>query len=54
MGIGIKYANMNVDFSYIYSPPGFMGGIVRAIDKDKEGASGVRDGQWRLSFLFGL
>jgi hypothetical protein len=54
MGLGVKYANMNVDFSYIYSPPGFMGGIIRAIDKDKEGASGVRDGQWRLSFLFGF
>jgi len=54
MGLGVKYANMNVDFSYIYSPPGFMGGIIRAIDPDKEGASGVRDGQWRLSFLFGF
>jgi hypothetical protein len=54
MGLGIKYANMSFDFSYIYSPPGFMGGLVRAIDKNKEGSSGVRDGQWRLSFLFGL
>jgi len=54
MGLGIKYANVNFDFSYIYSPEGFMGGIVRAMDKNKDGASGVRDGQWRLSFLFGL
>jgi len=54
MGLGVKYANMNFDFSYIYSPEGFMGGVVRAIDKNKDGASGVRDGQWRLSFLFGL
>jgi hypothetical protein len=42
LGLGVKYANMNFDFSYIYSPPGFMG------------AEGVRDGQWRISFLFGL
>jgi len=54
MGLGVKYANVNFDFSYIYSPPGFMSGLVRAIDKNKEGSSGVRDGQWRLSFLFGL
>ena len=54
MGIGVKYANMNFDFSYIYSPEGFMSGIIRAMDKNKDGASGVRDGQWRLSFLFGL
>jgi hypothetical protein len=44
MGLGVKYANMNFDFSYIYSPPGFI----------KEDSPGVRDGQWRLSFLFGL
>jgi hypothetical protein len=54
MGIGVKYANMNFDFSYIYSPEGFMSGVIRAMDKNKDGASGVRDGQWRLSFLFGL
>jgi len=54
MGLGVKYANMNFDFSYIYSPPGFMGGMLRAINEEKEGASGARDGQWRISFLFGL
>jgi hypothetical protein len=54
MGLGVKYANMNFDFSYIYSPEGFMGWLVRSMDKNKYGASGVRDGQWRLSFLFGL
>jgi len=54
MGLGVKYANMNFDFSYIHSPEGFMGSVVRAMDKNKSGASGVRDGQWRLSFLFGL
>ena len=49
MGIGVKYANMNFDFSYIYSPDGFMRGLFGS-----DGATGVRDGQWRLSFLFGL
>jgi len=43
MGLGIKYANMNFDFSYVFSPEGFMGR-----------SSGARDGQWRLSVLLGL
>jgi hypothetical protein len=54
LGLGVKYANMNFDFSYIYSPAGFMGKTLRAINPEKEGASGARDGQWRISFLFGL
>jgi len=54
MGLGVKYANMNFDFSYVYSPGDFMGGLLRTMNKDKDGSSGVRDGQWRLSFLFGL
>jgi len=54
MGLGIKYANMNFDFSYVYSPSDFMGGLLRTMDKDKDGSSGARDGQWRLSLLFGL
>ncbi len=51
MGIGVKYANLNFDFSYIYSPANFMGGIIGSINKEKDGSSGVRDGQWRLSYL---
>jgi hypothetical protein len=31
-----------------------MGGLLRTINKEKDGSTGVRDGQWRLSFLFGL
>lgn len=54
LGLGVKYANLNFDFSYIYSPPGFMGGILRTINEEKEGATGARNGQWRISFLFGL
>jgi ligand-binding sensor domain-containing protein len=46
LGIGIKYGNMNFDWSFIHSPEGFMKGIVA------EGSSGARDGQWRASFLF--
>jgi len=46
MGLGVKYGNMNFDWSYIYSPEGFMKGLV------SEGSSGVRDGQWRASFIF--
>ena len=54
MGLGVKYANMNFDFSYVVSPDGFMGGLLRTMNKEKDGSAGVRDGQWRLSFLFGL
>jgi len=54
LGLGVKYANINFDFSYIYAPEDFMGGLMRAMNKEKSGASGVRDGQWRLSFLFNL
>jgi len=54
LGLGVKYANINFDFSYIYAPDGFMGGFMRVFNKEKEGASGARDGQWRLSFLFNL
>lgn len=46
LGIGIKYGNMNFDWSFIHSPEGFMKGIVA------DGSSGARDGQWRASFLF--
>ncbi|MDR3013747.1 MAG: PorV/PorQ family protein [Chitinispirillales bacterium] len=54
VGLGIKYANMNFDFSYIHAPPGFMGNLLRRMDPEKDGASGARDGQWRLSFLINL
>ncbi len=45
-GIGIKYGNMNFDWSFIHSPEGFMKGVFA------DGSSGARDGQWRASFLF--
>jgi hypothetical protein len=46
VGIGIKYANLNFDWSFIYSPEGFMKGIVA------DGSTGARNGQWRASFIF--
>ncbi len=46
LGLGIKYANMNFDWSFIHSPEGFMQGIVA------NGSNGSRDGQWRASFMF--
>jgi len=45
-GVGIRWANMNFDWSFIYSPEGFMKGIAA------DGSNGSRDGQWRASFIF--
>ena len=52
LGLGLKYSTLKFDFSYIVSPKGFMKGMLRKINPHKEGATGVRDGQWRVSFLF--
>jgi hypothetical protein len=46
LGMGLKYGNMNFDWSFIHSPEGFMKGIVA------EGSNGSRDGQQRFSMLF--
>jgi len=48
LGLGLKYGNMNFDWSFIHSPEGFMKGIV------KEGSNGSRNGQYRLSLIFKL
>jgi hypothetical protein len=45
LGMGLKYGNINFDWSFIYSPEGFMKGIV------EQGSNGSRDGQNRLSLL---
>jgi ligand-binding sensor domain-containing protein len=45
LGMGLKYGNVNFDWSFIHSPEGFMKGIV------KEGSNGARNGQWRTSLL---
>lgn len=52
LGLGIKYGTLNADFSYIYSPEGFMKGILKHTKNGKTGSTGVRNGQWRVSFLF--
>jgi hypothetical protein len=46
LGMGLRYGNMNFDWSFIHSPEGFMQGIV------SEGSNGSRNGQWRASFIF--
>ena len=44
---------MNFDWSYIYSPEGFLKGILQDINPNKTGATGARNGQWRVfQFLF--
>ncbi|MDG5814055.1 PorV/PorQ family protein [Chitinispirillales bacterium ANBcel5] len=52
LGLGIKYGNLNFDWSYIHSPEGFMESVVNKINSQKTGANGSRHGQWRLSLLF--
>jgi hypothetical protein len=53
-GLGLNYGNMNFDWSYIYSPEGFLKGILQKFNPLKTGATGARNGQWRVSFLFRL
>lgn len=53
-GLGINYISWNFDFSYIVSPLGFLRQPLKWINPEKEGASGARDGQWRISLLFKL
>jgi len=50
-GLGLKYGNMNVDWSYIHSPEGFMKGFLQSLNDEKTGATGARHGQWRLSLI---
>ncbi len=51
-GLGVKYNGLNFDYSYIVSPEGFLKKTLSAINSEKDGATGVRNGQWRVSFLF--
>lgn len=52
LGLGLKYGTLKFDFSYIVSPKGFLKGLLQKVNSEKEGATGVRNGQWRVSFLF--
>jgi hypothetical protein len=38
------------DWAYIHSPEGFLKGFLQQFDENKQGATGVRHGQWRISF----
>jgi hypothetical protein len=53
-GLGLRYGNMNFDWSYIFSPEGFLKKTIQSMAKDetKVGSHGARDGQWRASFIF--
>ena len=51
LGLGVRYSKLNFDWSYIVSPEGFMKGLLQQINSEKDGGTGVRDGQWRASFL---
>jgi ligand-binding sensor domain-containing protein len=48
LGLGFRYGNLNIDWSFIHSPEGFMKGIV------SEGSNGSRNGQMRFSLIFKL
>jgi hypothetical protein len=52
LGIGLKYGNLNFDWSYIYSPEGFFKKPLKWVNPTKTGSTGARDGQWRASFIF--
>ena len=51
IGLGIKYGTLNLDYSYIYSPEGFMKNVLKKTGDGKDGSSGVRNGQWRFSTM---
>lgn len=53
-GLGVKYGTLHFDWSYIYSPVGFMKGLLKKFNDEKTGATGARHGQWRASFLVNL
>jgi len=57
LGVGLKYGNMNFDFSYIHSPEGFLSPLLKSVISDKtndhrHGSWGVRNQQPRVSLIF--
>ena len=51
LGIGLRLLNhLGFDFGLIISPEGYMKDILQKINKEKDGATGIRNGQWQLSF----
>lgn len=52
-GGGLRlFRHMDADFSMIISPEGFLRPLLKRMDKNKDGATGVRNMQWRLNFSF--
>ncbi|MBN1576584.1 MAG: PorV/PorQ family protein [Chitinispirillaceae bacterium] len=58
VGGGIRYGTLNFDGSWIIAPEGFLKPLFHRLAKvwpsmkGKDGATGARQGQWRLSFIF--
>jgi hypothetical protein len=52
-GGGLRlFRHLDADFSMIISPEGFLEPLLKHMDKKKDGATGVRDMQWRLSISY--
>ncbi|HEX2955212.1 MAG TPA: hypothetical protein VHO70_00165 [Chitinispirillaceae bacterium] len=53
MGFGLRlFRHLDADFSIIHSPEGYLKPLLQRMDKNKDGATGVRNMQWRLNFAF--
>jgi hypothetical protein len=52
-GLGLNLFNhIRGDYSFIYAPEGYKKEFLRQFDPEKEGATGARDGQWRLTVTY--
>lgn len=53
MGAGIRlFGHLDADLSIIHSPEKFLKPLLRRMNREKDGATGVRHMQWRLNFVF--
>lgn len=53
MGAGLRLLrHIAADYSIIIAPEGFLRPLLKRMDKNKDGATGVRHLQWRLNFSF--
>ncbi len=52
-GAGLRlFRHFDADVSMIIAPEGFLKPLLRRMDKNKDGATGVRNMQWRLNLSF--
>jgi hypothetical protein len=52
-GAGLRlFRHLDADFSMIISPEGFLRPFLKRMDKNKDGATGVRNCQWRINFSY--